>query len=232
MNKKVLLIGNKPYKNLNLDGILDSFDHIYRFNFSFVGKNNGTKFGKLAMCGHVHKNFVVNQCSIHETLKVYGSELEEAFLKEWYDFFQANKNKFEKIYHQNEFKWSQWNNMLSEYGCPFRFTKMARTGYSTIFENLQKKDSEIYVACFSLMDDEIRKTMGEIDSFAQAKNNNTIPTSHNFVQESKILAWLHNNGKIDASLCMLKDTAEPSFEKKSYNTEPSDFIINLLGDLI
>jgi len=229
-NDSIIIVGNKPSVNLNLDRVLDSFNDIYRFNLCVVGKNNGTKFGKLAMCCHIYRNYMEKQYSIDQTLRTYGSELEETFLREWYDFFHINKNKYKKIYYQPN-KMHEWNNMLNTYGCSYRFSRSARTGYSTIFENL-KKDNKIYVTGFTLIDDEIQKTMGEINSFAEAKNKGLVKRHHNFVEESKILAWLHNNGKIDASLCMLKDTAEPSFEKNSYNTEPSDFIISFVEDLI
>ena len=52
------------------------------------------------------------------------------------------------------------------------------------------------------------------------------------VQSSKerdILALVHNNEKIDASLCMLKDTEEYTLEDNKYNTLPSQYIINLLN---
>ena len=52
---------------------------------------------------------------------------------------------------------------------------------------------------------------------------------HSFSKERDILAWLHNNEKIDASLCMLKDTEEYTLEDNKYNTLPSQYIINLLN---
>lgn len=56
--QKILIIGNKPYYNLNLTNIIDSFDVIYRFNLCRFDKNSGTRYGKLAMCNHVYENFV------------------------------------------------------------------------------------------------------------------------------------------------------------------------------
>ena len=53
---------------------------------------------------------------------------------------------------------------------------------------------------------------------------------HSFSEESRILAWLHNNKKVDASLCMLEDTDELSLKTNEYNTEPSEFILNLLNN--
>ena len=42
--KEILLIGNKLYNNLNIDIVLDNFEHNYRFNFSIPNNNNGTKY--------------------------------------------------------------------------------------------------------------------------------------------------------------------------------------------
>ncbi len=228
MNNKILILGNKPYKNFKLNSIIDSFDIIYRFNMTIVGKNNGTKFGKLAVCNHVYSNFVDNFVSRDEMISLYGKEMETSYLDEWYDFFQQNKKNFEDIYYQSEHCSTEWNNMLSEYGSPYKFSKMASTGHSTIFTNLREKNNEIYIACFTLCPNEIRKTLGELDDFAQEKNEEKILTCHSFTEESRILAWLHNNNKVDASLCMIADTEELNIQTNEYETKPSEFIINLL----
>jgi len=219
--QKVLIIGNKQYHNFQLNDILDKFDIIYRCNLAFVGKNNGTKFGKLAMCGHIYHHFVKHSTDKEEIMKIYSEEYDATYLSDWYDFFQTNKENFDEIFHQNEQNWGRWNNMLSEYGSPHRFSKMATTGYSTIFRNLQEGNENIYVSGFTLCDKEIRKTIGEEDDFALSKNQGA--GCHSYSDERNILAWLHNNKKIDASLCMLDDANEISG-----NIEPSEFILDLI----
>ena len=226
-DKKVLILGNKHYYNFKLNDIIDSFDVIYRFNLACPGKNNGTKFGKLAMCQHVYNNFVRNPISKKQMIEIYGSEMDATYLNDWYDFFQENKEKFDEIFHQDEYNWGEWNRMLVEYGSPHRFSKMASTGYSVIFRNLAGSDNKVYVSGFTLCNGEIRKTTGEKDEFAKAKNQEQ--SCHSFSEESRILAWLHNNKKIDASLCMLEDTEELSLKTNAYNTEPSEFILDLLN---
>ena len=226
--QKVLVLGNKPYYNLNLSSVIDSFDVVYRFNLARPGQNNGTKFGRLAMCSHVYQNFVNNPISKEHIINIYQSDYTAEFVNDWYDFFQENKEKFDDIFHQNEYKWQQWNSMLEDYGSPHRFSKMATTGYSTIFSNLQEGNENIYVSGFTLCDKEIRQTIGEEDDFALAKNQGR--GCHSFSDERDILAWLHNNNKIDASLCMLEDTEKPTLKNNSYNTEPSEFILDLLNE--
>lgn len=228
-DQNILILGNKHYENLNLDAIVDSFDIIYRFNLACPGRNNGTKFGRLAMCSHVYKNFVSNPLSKKHIIEKYQKDYTAEFVSEWYDFFQENKEKFDKIFHQNEYKWQQWNAMLGEYDSPHKFSKMATTGYSTIFKSLQDGNENIYVSGFTLCDKEIRQTIGEEDGFALSKNQGG--GCHSFSQERDILAWLHNNNKIDASLCMLKDAEKPTIEQNKYDTKPSEFILDLLGKL-
>jgi len=223
----ILILGNKHYYNFKLDAIIDSFDVIYRFNLARPNTNNGTKFGKLAMCGHVYQNFVSSPLSKERMIDKYQSDYTAEFVSEYYDFFEENKEKFEEIFHQNEHNWQQWNAMLEEYDSPHRFSKMATTGYSTIFRNLQEGNENIYVSGFTLCDKEIRKTIGEEDDFALSKNQGA--GCHSYSDERNILAWLHNNKKIDASLCMLEDTEQLSLKDNTYNTVPSQYILDLLN---
>jgi hypothetical protein len=224
--KNVLIVGNKQYYNFNLNNIVDSFDIIYRFNMCFPGNNNGTKFGKLAMCNHVYHNCITNPMSKQQLIQKYSHELEMQFLSDWYDFFQENKQNFDDIFHENAYNWGTWNQMLEKYGSPHRFSKMASSGYSVIFRNLLQ-GNKVYVFGFTLCDEEVRKTTGEIDEVVKAKNKGF--GSHSFTDERDILAWLHNNNIVDASLCMIEDTNKLNLKTNKYNTKPSEFILDLLN---
>jgi len=232
---KILILGNKYYSNLKLDDIVDSFDVVYRFNLARPGTNNGTKFGKLVMCSHIYHNWVLNPLSKESMVELYGWEYTDDFVSEYYDFFSKNKEKFDEIYHQNEDIWHQWNYILEDYNSPHRFSKMATSGYSTIFKLLYEVSDEdtIYVAGFTLSEKETRRSVGEEYSFALLKNKEEIEnTCHSFSEEKNILAWLHNNKKIDASLCMLEDTEEFTLEDNAHNTVPSQYILDLLNGRI
>mgnify|MGYP003155614121 FL=1 len=149
----------------------------------------------------------------------------QQFLENWYDFFQLNKHKFDKIFYENNYNSATCNSKLQKYGCPHRFSKMVSSGYSIIFKNLHEL-KKIYVSGFTLCSNEFRKTSGEKDEYAAVKNKGD--GYHSFLDENKILAWLHNNNKLDASLCMLEDTADIVFKPNSYNTKPSKFIVDLV----
>ena len=224
--EKVLILGNKQYYNFKLDDIVDSFDKIYRFNMAWPGKNNGTKFGNLAMCSHMYLNMVENPVSKDNIFKIYGDEMEKTFLYDWYDFFQENNKSFDDIFFENPNNGPLWNKMLEDFGCPYRFASIPSTGCSVMFRNLAM-GNEIYVLGFTLHGDEIRKTYGEKEEVSMAKNQGQ--TVHSFSTERSILAWLHNNEKVDASLCMLKDTTVLNLQSNEYNTEPSEFILNLIN---
>ena len=223
--QKVLIIGNKQYHNFQLNDILDKFDIIYRCNLAFAGKNNGTKFGKLAMCGHIYHHFVKHSTGKEEIMKIYSEGYDATYLSEWYDFFRANKENFDEIFHQDENIWGQWNGMLESYGSPHRFSKMATTGYSVLFSNLANSDNEIYVSCFTLFDNEIRKSRGVTDERTEIDNQGDC---HSVSDETKILNWLHKNKKIDASLCMLDDTKEVSIKTNDDSMKLSEFISELI----
>jgi recombinational DNA repair protein RecR len=107
---------------------------------------------------------------------------------------------------------------------------MPSSGYTVIFENLIA-GNKVFVLGFTLKENEVRKTIGEIEEVANAKNSGERCNSHSFTEERDILAWLHNNNKIDATLCMVEDKKDLSFENNKYNTKPSDFVINLLDGI-
>jgi len=226
-NKKVLIVGNKPYENFKFDDIIDSFDIIYRCNLAWPDNNNGTKFGRLAMCDHIYLNFVSKSLSKKEIFDLYGSGYDNAYLSDWYDWFQSNKPNFEEIFHM-AYNTSQWNSILSSYGCPHQVTRIPRTGFSTIFKALSESteshsSSEVFVCCFSLSGDEFRKSFGLKDETAKAEGQGC----HDKNNEVNILTWLHNNQKVDASLCMLTDTEEPTLQTD--NMQPSPFILDLIN---
>ena len=103
---------------------------------------------------------------------------------------------------------------------------MASSGFSAIFRNLAD-NKQVYVFGFTLCDEEVRKTEGEMNQISINKNKGK--GSHSFTDERQILAWLHNNNRVDASLCMLEDAAEFNLKSNSYGTSPSEFVLDLLN---
>ena len=79
-DKNILILGNKHYHNFKLDNIIDSFDVVYRFNLACPGKNSGTKFGILAMCGHIYENFIARPKNKERTISTYENDYDTSFL--------------------------------------------------------------------------------------------------------------------------------------------------------
>ena len=229
--ENILIIGNKPFKNLNLSSYIDSFDKIYRCNLATVGSTNGHKFGSLVMCQHIYDRFVAIPIPKNEIMNFYESEYESDFLNDWFDFFQKHKNDFKNIYYLNEEQKYYFNDILEEYGCPFRFNRMPTTGSSLIMTLLRDsdKDVNIFISNFTIDRKENRKSSG-VTKF-QTDIENSDRGCHSFSEEIEIVRWLHQNKKIDASLCSLDDINEISVIKTNQGLEFSGFISNLINNI-
>ena len=53
-----IIIGNKPYKKLQVNKLLDSFAQNVRCNMGIPKENNGLIKDELAVCSHIFDNFV------------------------------------------------------------------------------------------------------------------------------------------------------------------------------
>ena len=71
--KKIIIIGNKPYVNLPLNNIIDSFDLNYRCNLGLPNRNNGTKYNNLGLCNHLYENLITKNANRENFFKKYGN---------------------------------------------------------------------------------------------------------------------------------------------------------------
>jgi hypothetical protein len=55
MYNNIVIIGNKNYKNLDLNKILDFFKNNIRFNFGIPYNNNGTIYDSIVLNNHVYE---------------------------------------------------------------------------------------------------------------------------------------------------------------------------------
>ena len=62
----------------------------------------------------------------------------------------------------------------------------------------------------------------------QTNTENSGGGCHSFSDEIEIVRWLHQNKKIDASLCLLNDTSEISVNETDEGLEISGFINDLI----
>ena len=231
--QKVLVIGNKPYQKLSLDKLIDSFCNNVRCNLSLPGLNNGSIVDELAMCNYIYHYFVKEPASKEQIVKRYGDVYDIKYIEENFSRYKEILSKYNRVYYASEDA-SRHNSLLRSLGCPHLVETIPRTGLTVIIENLLK-DHKVFVTNFSIKK-EIRYshyiTKNYVEKqFRSEKNKKKglpeeIPTCHNTDNEIKILRWLHQNEKIDASLCLLEDKKDPSLNLNGL--EPSDYIFDLI----
>lgn len=193
---ELIVIGNKPYKNIPLNNVIDSFDINYRCNMSLPNKNNGTKHHNLGLCIHLFDNLITRNMGREAFLNLYKSEYREKEIEEFFDNF--DKGLYNNVYFAQDDRASA-NRLLASYGIGYRFHKQPRTGYTIMFNRLIAGQT-VFLTNFSVEDEPresyyVKETAYESDC-------------HSKEDELKIVRWLHNNGKIDATLCMLVDSEE------------------------
>jgi len=228
--EKLVIIGNKPYYNLRLNSILDSFDRNVRCNMSMPNINNGTKCDGWAMCDHVYDNIVRNPLTEEGLVNRYKTNYDVDKVREFY------RNKppttdysfFLEPHSMDVFRHRNWNIILEQLGCPYKFTKDPRMGYLVMLWALQR-DTKIYLSNWSITD-EVRVTYYIKPHQPSARHLKT-PTpyevpGHDAKSEVAILRWLHEHNHVDASLCLLEDKIEHTFIEDKL--QPTEFIVNKL----
>lgn len=221
----MIIIGNKPYYNLKLNAIIDNFNHNIRCNFGLPNYNNGTKKCVQYLNCHVYDN--VNKNNIIGYVKQTNSN--EEYILNFIESF--DKKDYKHIFKQNVHSGPVYNNYLNSINCPYIFTKHPRLGCNALFDTLLQRngtsaflknvnvDKNMYLSHFSLTNEN-----NQIDHLY---NVNRIPwNGHDINDEINIIKWLHNNNKIDATLCNLKDNDLPTFDCSII--KPSIYITHLL----
>ena len=201
MSEKFLIIGSKPYKELKLNKLFDSFPRNIRCNFSLPNNNNGTICDQLGLCNHLFLNLISKNISKDEFKELY-----QEYKDDYIDYFYANFDKYKKLYKNifhAEFKKRKHNHFLRKINCPYQFTKIPRTGYTIIMDQLIA-GNYIYVSKFSIKE-ETRVSHYVKESFYESKY-------HKAQDEIRILRWLHLNEFIDATLCLLEDNIIPTLK--------------------
>ena len=217
--EKLVIIGNKPYFNFNLNPILDSFNRNIRCNMSIPDLNNGTKCDGWALCNHIYDAVIKHPKSEEELVHAYKSRYDEGKIREFYKnkkptseysfFLEPRTMGVDK---------GICNNILKQLGCPYSFSKDPRMGYLALFWAL-KYNTEIYLSNWSITNEE-RVTYYVQPNFYES-------VYHEVKDEIAILRWLHENEIIDASLCLLKDEEECSFIEDEL--QPTQYILNKLN---
>ena len=214
--KDILIIGNKPFQHPDLS-ILDSFTNILRCNMALPFRNNGTRFGRLALCSHLYTNLIVKRISKSEFYAEYPT-----YDKKEIDYFYDNfdPSNYEMVFHAKllSSRISLYNKFLGKLNCPYRFNKLPRTGYVVLFENLLV-GNRVFIVNFSIHN-EAR------DSYYVKEGQGDNSLLHSAEDELAVLRWLHQNEYVDATLCLLADDNKITLECKGLKA--TKFIVNKL----
>mgnify|MGYP003634877382 FL=1 len=216
-----VIIGNKPYKKLKVNKLLDSFAGNIRCNMGIPKENNGSIKDELAVCSHIFDNFLKQKSDWDTVVKIYGEEYKEEYLKYFYDNFSTED--YNSVWYADASNvCGRYNNFLEHNRCPDRFNKQPRTGFVCVLERVLSGGWP-FVFGFSLTE-ETRKSYYVNDFVFQREDDNR--SCHSKHDEIEILRWLHEKKFIDATLCMLKDESSPILE--CGGLEPSSIIVGAL----
>jgi hypothetical protein len=209
MKDKILIMGNKPYKKFKFNEIIDSFEEICRCNLSLPNRNNGTKYGKLALCSHFYENLIRHPVSLERFIDIYKEEYIEEEIAEFFNKF--NPSDFEDVFYAAPDA-SRCNRWLAKHNCPYSFSRrlMPRTGYTVLFGALSSPTQAIYVSHFSIREE-------RAESYATIGKPSDC---HDPSEEANILRWLHSNSYVDASLCLLEDETLPTLAPDDLELSP------------
>lgn len=223
MNK--LILGNYPYKFINFDNVLNSFQNNCRFNFHCLNKNNGNICDELVTCGHVINhmkrtfNFKTDEKkqTFQELYSHYKHVYKKELLEEIYNNFKPSL--YSKIYFLENSNKNQINNFLKSINCPYTYEdSLPRTGFVKVIDEVVKGNF-VYLSHFTIDENVKIKTYITRDNYSMSKCHEN---SH--IYEIKILKWLHMNNFIDLTLCMIEDSKNLVFN--CHNLKPNKFILD------
>jgi hypothetical protein len=219
-NNAEMVIGNKPFKNLHIGKFIDKFNNINRCNLGLPFGNNGTKFGSLGLCNHLSRYITTEKLPKEQFKKMYGKVYKQEEMETF--FLNFDPKKFDEVYYAKSVNTHPiYNHYLKSISCPCGLIKDPRTGYSIVLKKI-KENKTVFISHFTILQNETRHSWyvqeGKADSVC-----------HDKVSELNILRWLHKNGKIDASLCLLKDSEKIEFIDDEL--KPTPFIVNILNEI-
>ena len=228
LSNKILLIGNKKYKNTKITPILDLFNRNIRFNMSLLNQNNGTKGDIVILNNHVYDTYM-NKGNRMSSMKRY-ERIYNIPIDYQIKFFNQLDNGIirdvmKQFYQQKDVAYI--NKVLKELKCPYQLKTLPRLGFSGIIRFIKQKP---ILYGFSLIK-RLEPHLYNNEKPAKTHDEQVIRSGHDSWNEIDIVKWLHSNGYVDATLCMLKDVqGEYSFESID-DLQPTKEVCELLKKL-
>jgi hypothetical protein len=216
-----IIIGNKGYKNIGLNNIIDNFLHNLRCNINCPNNNNGTKSDIHYFNCHVYDNIVKKKFDLKKLIDCYGWFTKTDDLTKFYNYCFNNYSKLKFVPQINK----NYDNFLKNLGCNIDINstgKIFSCGYHAIFESIIKGILPFIFGFGLTINDRMSYYYKDI---ASNKNSATRSPCHNEQAEIEILKWLHRKNYVDATMCCLEDNVLPIFSCSQILIKP--FIINL-----
>jgi hypothetical protein len=234
MKKEMLIIGNKPCRVFPMGKVIDTFKNNIRCNFVIPGYNNdGSVMDNLAMCNHEYTNLVSHDNDLKRILSIYGSRYDNDYIEYTYPLFRENISKYNKVYYA-EWNVGKCNDFLESVKCPIPVIGQPRTGFTVMMESILKGYS-VFLVNFSMphtehklygftehrciksesTKQEVKIERGYAQNVTTTEESN--PARHYTKNEVTIIEWLHKNEIIDASLCLVSDKSELSYNLGDLN---------------
>ena len=198
MDYNIIVIGSRPFYNIDLNDILDSFLKNIRCNMSLPNNNNGTKIDEQFLNCHVFQYTMMDRKQLRNR---YVEMFNEKYVKN-FDLF--DKTKWKKIHKQNNQDINEMNDWLTQMNIEIIDEKVLRVGFNSIWMLIKNKTKKIFVHGFSLTGDHKKKDMNV--NFSNTSN------AHNVLSEQRCLQKLHEKNILDATMCSLEDNEIPTFD--------------------
>lgn len=203
MLNRAIICGSKPYNNLDLDPLVDSFKLIVRNNMLLPGNGYGAKEANFQVLNsHVYEHHIKNKpieawiAFYHKKYKMPISHLEE-----FRRYTQTSKHTQFVNFRLNNIH--AFRDHFKSNNIDFKLIKELRCGFSFIGQCL-KSNKVPFLIGFSLV---------EQDFDLHAYNGRSSGVCHDKNQEISMLKLLHKRGEIDASFCALLDQNTFQFDE-------------------
>ena len=211
-----IIIGSKPYVNINCNTIIDSFQNNIRCNLypALEKYNSGTKIDNYIFNIHVSE-YIKSKLTNKHLRSTYVDIYDEEYMNDVDTFFRSNIKKIKS----HTANWREdkvkFNKFLKQNNIKLQFQgDVIRIGYSTIIYAIKNNINKIYVSGFGIQNNElIKKKNNELINIYEKKKDGC----HIYNNEIEILIELHKHNIIDATMCTLVDNNLPTFDCSYFN---------------
>jgi|TARA_A100001011_G_scaffold392637_1_gene480643 hypothetical protein len=220
MSDSVIICGSKPYENLNLNHIVDTFDTIVRNNMLINTNGYGKKPSSIQVMNcHVYERYN-NKITEDEWCSFYKNEnIEKEHVKNFVKYINQDNGTNYVFYQDNNSL--LMNAILNHYKIPVQMKRVLRCGMGHVAEALKYQQIPFLIG-FSLHEEDNIKHC--------YSNKDELDSYHDRATEAEIIIALHERGLVDASFCALLDQENISFDKSLLKpTQKSVKILNELG---